>query len=58
MVEIGVQVAALTMFLWSVPYRLPKAKQEADWFGVICVVLTALFALALFLFVGVGTGSR
>ena len=57
-VEIGVQVAALTMFLWSVAYRFPKARQDADWFGVACVALTALLALMLFLFVGTGTRSR
>lgn len=56
--EIGVQVAALTMVVWSVAYRLPKARQDSDWFGVVCVALTAFLALALFLFVGVSTRSR
>lgn len=58
MLEIGVQVAALSMFLWSVAHRLPKARQEGDQFAVVCVALTAVLALALFLFVGVGTRSR
>ena len=58
MLEMAVQVAALTMFLWSVRQRLPKAIQEGDVFAVVCVALTAILALALFLFVGVGTRSR
>ena len=57
MLEIGVQVAALTMFLWSIAYRFPKARQDADWFGIVCVALTALLALMLFLWVGVSTRS-
>ena len=51
-------VAALGMFLWAVSYRLPKARHEGDRFGVVCVALTALVALTLFLFVGTGTRSR
>ena len=54
----AVQVAAFTMFLWSVRQRLPKAIQEGDLFAVVCVAFTALFALALFRFVGIGTRSR
>ena len=56
--EIGVQVEALTMFLWSIAYRFPKARQDEDWFGIACVALTALLALMLFLWVGISTRSR
>ena len=49
----AVQVAALGMFLWSVAYRLPKARQEADMFGIVCTAISSLLALALFLFVGI-----
>lgn len=58
MLETMVQVGSLGMFLWSVAHRLPKAKREDDLFGVVCVALTALFALALFPFVGISARSR
>ena len=50
-------IAMLGTFIWSVLFLLPKAMKEHNALALTSAVLTALFALLLWLLVGVGTRS-
>ena len=50
-------IAALGTFIWAVRFLLPKAMKEDSALALTSTVLTALFALLLWLLVGVGTRS-
>jgi hypothetical protein len=52
-----VSVAALGAFIWVVRFLLPKARRADDPMALVCVVLTAVLALLLWLIIGVGTRS-
>ena len=50
-------IAALGTCIWAVRFLLPKAIKEDSALALTSAVLTALFALLLWLLVGVGTRS-
>ena len=50
-------IAMLGAFIWAVRFLLPKAMKEQNALALASAVLTALFALLLWLLVGVGTRS-
>jgi hypothetical protein len=50
-------VATLAAFIWTARFMLPTARREHDAIAVSSAMLTAVFALLLWLLVGVGTRS-
>ena len=50
-------IAMLGAFIWAVRFLLPRALKEHNALALTSAVLTALFALLLWLLVGVGTRS-
>ena len=50
-----VSVAMLAAFIWAVGCLLPKALREHDGLALTAAILTAILALFLWLWVGVGT---
>jgi hypothetical protein len=50
-------IAMLGAFIWAVRFLLPKALKERNALALTSAVLTALFALLLWLLIGVGTRS-
>ena len=50
-------IAMLGAFIWAVRFLLPKAMKEDSGLALTSAVLTALFALLLWLLVGVETRS-
>ena len=51
-------IAMLGAFIWAVRFLLPKAMKEHSALALTSAVLAALFALLLWLLIGVGTRSR
>jgi hypothetical protein len=50
-------IAMLGAFIWAVRFLLPKAIKEHSALALTSAVLTALFALLLWLMIGVGIRS-
>jgi len=48
----------LAAFLWAASFLAPMARRNRDAFGITCAIVAALIALAAWLFVGTGVGSR
>jgi hypothetical protein len=55
--ETLLSIAMLGGFIWSVRFLLPRAIQEHDVLALASAVLTALLALLMWLFLGVGARS-
>jgi len=55
--EILFSIAMLGAFIWAVRFLLPKAIKEHDALALTSALLTALFALLLWLLIGVRTRS-
>jgi hypothetical protein len=53
--ETVLSVATLGAFIWVVRFLLPKAVKAHDSMALTCAVLTAVFALLMWLLIGVGT---
>jgi uncharacterized membrane protein YozB (DUF420 family) len=55
--ETVLSIAMLGGFIWAVRFLLPKALKEHDPMALVCAMLTAVLALLMWLFIGVGTRS-
>lgn len=53
--ETVLSVVTLGAFIWVVRFLLPKAVRAHDSMALTCAVLTAAFALLMWLLIGVGT---
>jgi hypothetical protein len=55
--EVVLSIAMLGGFIWAVSFLLPKAIKEHDRMALTCAVLTAVFALLMWLLIGVSARS-
>jgi hypothetical protein len=55
--EMVLSTAMLGSFIWSITFLLPKAFKQHDGLAITAAVITATFALLLWLLIGVRTRS-